>query len=88
MLVLIALYFLYVQEEIGEIGMTPKWWGILGLIGWAYLFTVVYYWIVSGRLWAMIAYLVVCVAANTINLTEGSFIQQTSWLSFIAGHLT
>ncbi|MBS7233272.1 DUF5009 domain-containing protein [Flavobacterium psychroterrae] len=88
MLVLIALYFLYVQEETGKIGMTPKWWGILGLIGWAYLFTVVYYWIVSGRLWAMIAFLVICVAANTINLTEGSFIQQTSWLSFIAGHLT
>ena len=41
-LVLIALYFLYVQDT-GERGMTPKWWGILGLIGWAYLISVIYY---------------------------------------------
>ena len=87
MLVLIALYFLYVQDT-GEIGMTPKWWGILGLIGWAYLFTVVYYWLVCGKLWAMITFLVICVAANALNLTEGSLIQQSFWLSFIAGHLT
>lgn len=86
-LVLITLYFLYVQD-IGEIGMTPKWWGILGLIGWAYLFTVVYYWLVNGKSWAMIFFLVVCVAANSINLIEGSILQQYSWLNFIAGHLT
>ena len=87
MLVLIALYCLYVQDT-GEIGMTPKWWGILGLIGWAYLLTVVYYWLVSGRLWAMIAFLLICITANSINLIEGSVIQQFTPLSFIAGHLT
>ncbi|MBF4493526.1 DUF5009 domain-containing protein [Flavobacterium sp. MR2016-29] len=87
MLVLIALYFLYVQDT-GEIGMTPKWWGILGLIGWAYFFTVVYYWLVCGKLWAMIVFLIVCVTANAFNLTEGSIIKQSSWASFIAGHLT
>lgn len=85
-LVLIALYFLYVQEETGAIGITPKWWGILGLIGWAYLISVIYYWLVSGRLWAMIAFLVVCVAANSANLTEGLAIPE--WLRFITGHLT
>lgn len=86
-LVLIALYFLYIQD-IGERGMTPKWWGILGLIGWAYLFTVVYYWLVSGNFWAMIGFLVFCVVMNSLNLTENSFVQNISWLSFIAGHLT
>lgn len=86
-LVLIGLYFLYIRDT-GEIGMTPKWWGILGLIGWAYLFTVVYYWLVSGNLWAMIGFLVFCVVMNSLNLTENSFVQNTSWLSFIAGHLT
>jgi len=88
MLVLIALYFLYVQEETGKIGMTPKWWGILGLIGWAYLFTVIYYWLVNGNLWAMIAFLIFCIVMNSLNLTENSFVQNTSWLSFVAGHLT
>jgi predicted acyltransferase len=85
-LVLIALYFLYVQEETGKTGMTPKWWGILGLIGWVYLISVIYYWLVSGRLWAMIAFLVVCVAANSANLTEGLVLPE--WFRFIAGHLT
>ncbi|MBZ4033215.1 DUF5009 domain-containing protein [Flavobacterium sp. 17A] len=88
MLVLVALYFLYVQEGTGEIGITPKWWGILGLIGWAYLFTVIYYWLVSGNLWAMIGFLVLCIIMNSLNLTENSFVQNTSWLSFIAGHLS
>jgi hypothetical protein len=87
MLVLIALYFLYVQDT-GEIGMTPKWWGILGLIGWAYLFTVLYYWLVSGKLWAMILFLIGCIIANSINLTEGLEIRQNFWFNFIAGHLT
>ena len=87
-LVLAALYFIYVQEETGEIGMTPKWWGILGLIGWAYLFTVVYYWLVSGKLWAMIIFLILCVIANSVNLTEGIALQKMSWFNFIAGHLT
>jgi hypothetical protein len=86
-LILVLLYFLYVQDT-GQIGMTQKWWGILGLIGWAYLFSVIYYWLVSGRLWAMIAFLVICLMANSLNLTEGSFIREFSWLSFIAGHLT
>ncbi|MBP1225097.1 DUF5009 domain-containing protein [Flavobacterium sp. 1355] len=87
MLVLITLYFLYVQDT-GEIGMTPKWWGILGLIGWAYLFTVLYYWLVSGKLWAMILFLIICIIANSINLTEGLAIRQNFWFNFIAGHLT
>lgn len=86
-LVLIALYFIYVQDT-GDRGMTPKWWGILGLIGWAYLFTVIFYWLVSGNLWAMIAFLVFAVVMNSLNLIENSFVQNTSWLSFIAGHLT
>ncbi|QSB28301.1 DUF5009 domain-containing protein [Flavobacterium sp. CLA17] len=87
MLVLVVLYFLYVQDT-GEMGMTPKWWGILGLIGWAYLFTVVYYWLVSGKLGAMILFLVICVLVNSLNLIEESLVHQNAVLSFIAGHLT
>lgn len=86
MLVLVALYFLYVQEGTGKTGFTPQWWGILGLIGWAYLISVIYYWLVSGRLWAMILFLIICVAANSANLTQGLVLP--TWLSFIAGHLT
>ena len=84
-LVLISLYFLYVQDT-GKTGMTPKWWGILGLIGWAYLFTVLYYWLVSGKLGAMILFLIICITVNSINLTEN--IVKPEWFSFVAGHLT
>jgi hypothetical protein len=87
MLVLVALYFLYVQEN-GDIGITPKWWGILGLIGWAYLISVVYYWLVNGRLIAMIAFLFICLIANILNQIEGSFVHEIKWIGFIAGHMT
>jgi hypothetical protein len=83
--VLITLYFLYVQTD-GTIGMTPQWWGILGLIGWAYLISVIYYWLVSGKLWAMIVFLIVCVSLNSANLTQSLHLPE--WLRFIAGHLT
>lgn len=83
--VLITLYFLYVRTD-GTIGMTPQWWGILGLIGWAYLISVIYYWLVSGKLWAMIVFLIVCVSLNSANLTQSLHLPE--WLRFIAGHLT
>lgn len=87
MLVLVLLYFLYVQEN-GNIGITPKWWGILGLIGWAYLISVVYYWLVNGKLIAMIAFLFICLMANVLNQIQGSFVHEIKWIGFIAGHMT
>ncbi len=42
--ILIILYFLFRKDsEGGLIGMTPSWWGILGLIGWAYLLSTISY---------------------------------------------
>ncbi|NQV75623.1 MAG: DUF5009 domain-containing protein [Bacteroidetes bacterium] len=35
--ILIALACIYRGGEAGEIRFEPQWWGILGLIGWAYL---------------------------------------------------
>ncbi|WP_456458779.1 DUF5009 domain-containing protein [Reichenbachiella sp.] len=87
MLGFVALYFLYIQDN-GQMGMTQKWWGILGLIGWAYLFTVVYYWFTNGNLKAMIAFLTISVLANCINQTDGLAINDLAWFKFIAGHLT
>lgn len=43
-IILAALYFLYRKGEEGQLtGMTPSWWGILGLIGWAYLLSMIFY---------------------------------------------
>jgi len=86
MALFIVLYFLYVQDN-GAIGMTPKWWGILGLIGWAYFFTVIWYWFTGGRLWAMIIFFLVAVSANVISQAGGTTLSEAGWFSFMAGHL-
>ena len=54
-LIFIALYFLYRKgPEDQLIGMTPSWWGILGLIGWAYLLSMIIYMISNKRLLPLI----------------------------------
>ena len=51
LLLLIALAVLYKGGEIGNPQwMQPQWWGILGLIGWAYLFAAMAYLFIGGRL--------------------------------------
>jgi heparan-alpha-glucosaminide N-acetyltransferase len=41
---LIALFFLFRGgEQTGVVQMRPEWWGILGLIGWAYLVACLFY---------------------------------------------
>ncbi|SMD32899.1 Predicted acyltransferase [Reichenbachiella faecimaris] len=87
MLGFVALYFLYVQDN-GQIGMTEKWWGILGLIGWAYLFTVVFYWFANGNLKALVGFFLASVIVNCVNLTDGLAIGELAWFKFVAGHLT
>jgi len=82
----VVLYFLYIQDN-GEIGMTPKWWGILGLIGWSYLFTVIFYWLANGKIIAMIAFFFLCVVLNVLNRTDTFGFQEIGWLNFISGHL-
>jgi hypothetical protein len=47
---LVALAFLYRSGDAsGLMQMRPHWWGILGLIGWAYLIAAGAFWMASGR---------------------------------------
>ncbi len=47
-LVLVILSFLFRKGETGSLtGMTPSWWGILGLIGWAYIISLVLYFLTT-----------------------------------------
>jgi len=40
-------------------GLAPHWWGILGLIGWAYLFSALTYLFIRGKMWwVLIAFVV------------------------------
>jgi len=60
--VIVALAFLYRGGADGHEWMAPQWWGILGLIGWAYFYSCEFYLLSRGRLWAVLGLLVFCVA--------------------------
>lgn len=55
MLVILALIYKGHPDEDGYTGMSVQWWGILGLIGWAYLVCTLVYLITKGNLKWMIA---------------------------------
>jgi predicted acyltransferase len=53
--ILIVLYFLFRKGSEGQLtGMTPSWWGILGLIGWAYLLSIIAYMLSDKNLGALV----------------------------------
>ncbi len=69
---LIILAFLYRAGENGEQGMTPKWWGILGLIGWAYLFSSIFYQLLRGKIFWLLIAIVFCLAWYMVSRSAGA----------------
>lgn len=57
---LLLLAWVYRGGEAGETGLTPQWWGILGLIGWAYGIACLGFWAVRGRLVGVLLLLALC----------------------------
>ncbi len=82
---LIIMYFLYIQDT-GQTGMTMKRWGILGLIGWAYIIAFAGYWCTNGNKIAMLCFLVICLAINIANAAQWNQQEGFAWLGYIAGH--
>ena len=56
-LILIFLAIIYKGGPNGTNWMTTQWWGILGLIGWAYFTNALIYLLTKGNFYAMIALL-------------------------------
>lgn len=46
----------------GSLHLAPQWWGILGLIGWAYLYASAIFWLTGGRLLPLLLALTGCIA--------------------------
>jgi predicted acyltransferase len=87
---LIALLFLYrSSEHAGLIQMRPDWWGILGLIGWAYLVACIFYIPLKNNQLALLGAAVLLfsfyLAANAGMLINYSFIQ-IIWPKMYAGY--
>lgn len=53
------------DDEIAH-GVRPGWWGILGIIGWAYLVCAILYYLLKGKLAYLIACWVAFVALNIV----------------------
>ncbi|HEX4849982.1 MAG TPA: DUF5009 domain-containing protein, partial [Puia sp.] len=63
---LIILSLIYRGGPDGNSFITPKWWGILGLIGWAYLFCCLAYQLSRGKIAGLLITIVICTAFYAI----------------------
>lgn len=86
--ILVLLYFTYRKGEIGNLsGMTNSWWGILGLIGWAYLYTVVLF-MLKRRWWFIAIVITLILMLVSWMMKEGSeFPYWLEWIKSQRGHL-
>lgn len=83
---LVILAFLYRKGEPDSLtGMTTSWWGILGLIGWAYLISTIIYFISKGSLSFLIA--IFCLLLFISLGLNDPDLQQLRWLKAQSGHL-
>ena len=67
---LVVLGLLYRGGEDGSQRLSPQWWGILGLIGWAYLFSCIIYQLVKGKIVLLLLAIVTCIAWYTISRSD------------------
>src|ERR1044071_1215571 len=79
-IILIGLAVMYKGQN-GE-HITPRWWGILGLIGWAYLYSCIFYELLRGNKYLLTAMIAVCIAFYALGKMHG--VDQSNWLHWIS----
>ncbi|MFI5129345.1 MAG: DUF5009 domain-containing protein [Chitinophagales bacterium] len=77
--ILIVLAIIY-RGENGEY-ITPRWWGILGLIGWAYLYSCIIYQLLSGNKYLLVGMIAVCIAFYAVG--KMPVVEQSAWMHWI-----
>lgn len=85
-LLLLILALIYQGGEDGSQGMSAQWWGILGLIGWSYLFSCITYQICNGKQIALLSAAALCIVfyITLQNNTVATYLRSSSFLWFIA----
>ena len=86
-LIFIYLAIIYKGGENGELGMSTQWWGILGLIGWAYLINALLYLFLKGNLYIILGLFLVFNALAVLNQLDilPELNKNISFLSVIYG---
>jgi heparan-alpha-glucosaminide N-acetyltransferase len=79
-IILVVLAFIYRGQNGGYI--TPRWWGILGLIGWAYLYSCIFYQLFSGNKYWLTLMIGVCVAFYAVGKMPS--VEHSDWWSWIS----
>jgi len=62
--------------------ITPHWWGILGLIGWAYLYSCIFYQLFKGNKYLLTLLIGVCVAFYAVGKMD--VVKDSGWLHWIS----
>ena len=84
---LLLLAWVYRGGEDGKQGLTPHWWGILGLIGWAYLFSCIIYQLMRGRVVLLLFAIAICIAWYTVSRSDvAKDIPVLQWMAARSGH--
>ena len=83
---LVFLAWVYCGED-GKQGLTPQWWGILGLIGWAYLFSCIIYQLLRGRILLLLLAIAICIAWYAISRSDAAKDNTVlQWMAARSGH--
>ncbi|MBX2925631.1 MAG: DUF5009 domain-containing protein [Chitinophagaceae bacterium] len=82
---LIILAFIYRGGKDGTELLQPRWWGILGLIGWAYLLACIFYQLFKKRMAAMIGMAGVCTLFYALAHTPATN-KYMGWWAEQSGH--
>lgn len=84
---LLVLGLLYKGGEDGTQHLAPHWWGILGLIGWAYLISSLLYQLVQGSIVGLLFMMLISVLWYVAgHLQAAQNIQVLQWVAAQAAH--
>jgi heparan-alpha-glucosaminide N-acetyltransferase len=83
---LLILAFIYRGGDGGTDYLTPKWWGILGLIGWAYLFASILYQVLKGKVILLLLTIAICMVYYTLSKNDVIHSSRFGVLFSQAGH--
>ncbi|PVD51683.1 hypothetical protein DC498_13235 [Terrimonas sp.] len=78
---LVILGLIYRGGEEGTEYLTPRWWGILGLIGWAYLYACILYQVSDAKKGYLIGCLIYCILFYMAGKT--SYVAERPYLLWI-----